>query len=365
MKKFLMLLAAASLVMVMTGCDGEDEFERFFDPGFRNNRNGSTEVINLTGRDMLLFDGERLINSNIVGGVRSGQTVNINFSDRSNYQTGYFALLRAVQVEEFRAHRTNARADHSAFVTFGAGRRFSTEIASITSGDFVYVVHNRSRQFALELRVPSATGDLVAFLTPGESRRELFHYNGGARMHHPVWVAFDSRNKQIVRFAPIGLWDAQDIAGVQRGGTNPIPEFGFPMGETVIEFPQLAFPHANVTVSNQTAAVGEFRIGVAAPLLGVGAIHPNHAITPGAVVQYEFSQPAHLGNPLDLNITFQAGQVVVPVRFANYLGDIPTLQAGRSYVITITGAPGTFEARIVDNGEVDRNELLSFPVTTR
>jgi len=91
-----------------------------YDDDFRNNRDGTVTVVNLTDHDMLLFvDG--INRNNIVGAARANGSRTLNFSGESDYAQGGAELLRAVRQSEFEAHGNQSRMDDSTVIKFGRG----------------------------------------------------------------------------------------------------------------------------------------------------------------------------------------------------------------------------------------------------
>jgi len=336
LKKFSVLLLAIGLALGFTGCPngngnggGGGGFDEYFDGGFRNNRLGSTEIVNLTNHDMLLFVGEVVVRGNIIGGVLAGARANINFSAESDYQVGGFRLVRAVRRSEFEEFGAQSRVDHSAMVTFGEGRRFTTNIASTTDGEFQYVVNNRNRDFGLELRQNSPDGQVVAFLTRGEVRRIIQTSSSDPITLFPVWVGFNRQTSSIVTFAPTGPLDAQNIQPM-RETDNPSPLY-FPMGgTTLIEFP-IDLPFATVRVQNNI-------VGMMTTFRNAGtnlrAESGFVGINSGRWESFEIRPPSP-GASLNLNIAYGAASAFeVPVRFEGQTG-FPVITTGYFYIIEV------------------------------
>ena len=365
MLQFSALLLATGLILGLTGCPVEDDggkekgddFAKYYDGNFRNNRNGSTEVVNNTGHDMLLFEGEHISTNYIVGGVKQGTRANLNFSTENDWQVGGYKLLRAVKESEFKKAKDKSIVDHSAMITYGAGRRFTVDITSTTDGDYQYTVYNRSRDYGLELRENSPEGRKVAYLTKGEVRRIIKSPNSTELTLYPVWVAFNTQTKSIVTFTPTDTLSALDIQP-KRPNEEDAPYY-FPMGGTnAIQFPDPKLPFATIVIRNNGSLVANFRNA-----LTIRRAESNYTgITSGSTESYEIQSA---GGTFDLNLAMSQQQTVVKVRFE----DDPAaagvaIQNGRYYSVTLiqTGSdpanPDHYTAWLVDEGPISTSQLL-------
>ena len=217
MKKIFSLFLIAVFTLAFTGCGDEDDngdaedngdengatYDQYYDGGYRNNRNGTVDIINSTAFDMLLFDDETISLSSIIGGVRAGSRTLINFADKDDYQSGAYTLIQAVKESEFKEQGDLAAHDFATWVIYGAGRHFTTSIdVSTRDGDFSFTVTNLSAHLGLELREGSPDGIKIAFLTPGETRRSIHTSNDTAMTLFPVWVSFDSTTMSLIHTRP-------------------------------------------------------------------------------------------------------------------------------------------------------------------
>jgi hypothetical protein len=364
MRKFLMLLLSAGLVC--GGCFAEcspspisyEDWYWPYDPDPRGNRHGTVEVINNTPHDMFLFKGSDLIRANIVGGVRAWTSANVNFSNEIDFAIGGFTLLRAVRQTEFVANGSNSAVDYTALVTYGAGRRFTTEIRSTREGDFSYRVQNRSRDFAMELRKDSPAGERVAFLSRGENR--IIQTPDSSQITlFPVWVAFNTQTKSIVSFSPDWLLNARNIQPALPGHASP---YFFPDGGTgTIAFSEIVLPFATIIVSNSTGILAGFREGTTIRTAESGHVH----VPSGIRDMYEIAAES---SGLDLN--FIVGppvfpNIVVPVRFEADPDALPVIENGYVYTVAlnhITGYPtdqaSSYTAWLVKRDAINVSDLM-------
>ena len=341
------------------------QFARFFDRAHNGNNTGSTIVANNSHFDMLLFRGESLVQGNIVAGIRGGDTAaRINLSGETDYAVGGWTVLRAVRLSVFENDGPQSRVDHSVMATFRQGTETRVEIVSTTDGDFRFIVHNMSSQFALQLRENSPTGRVIAFLTRGEQNRIINTPNAEQIMLHPTWVGFSTQTMSTVTFAPTDNWTSQPAIPSQ--GTTGTHNVHFPFVQgSPIEFPVRA-PAAIIRVQNnfigavnfRTATTPHHAIDAPVTVLGTGII-------PGGWRSFSMETPATTG--LALNIFMQGGNMEVPVRFAGET-TMQVIEAGYYYLITfrhITGQPlasaSSFEAVISRTGEIDTSGVIQAP----
>jgi hypothetical protein len=372
MKKLLkipVLVLIVGLVLGFVGCSGDEDgdkenktentYAKYYSGTFRNNNKGTVEVVNNTHNDMLLFIGETISLNYIVGGVKAGTRNTINFSDRSDYQVGGYVLLRAVKQTEFNTAKDQSRVDHTAMVTYGEGRRYTTNILSTTDGAYRYMVHNRSRDYGLELRRNSPEGDKVAYLTKGEVRRIINTPDRDPATLYPVWVAFNNVTKTIVSFAPKGVLDYHDVQGSQPPAEPP--NFYFPDDGTNVNivFPDVVLPFATITVRNNQSRLLTFNSGTT-PIRGESQ---QIGITSGMRDSYEIRST---GEGLNLNISIQTGAIVIPVRFQTEPGaSTVTVQNGYAYTVAFNLKPGadasqaaSYEAWLSAGTKMNTSDLL-------
>jgi hypothetical protein len=359
LQKLLVILLVVGLVFGLAGCpdDEEGDFDKFYDGTFRNNQNGATEVVNGTAHNMLLFQGEVLIQGNIVGAVRAGERANINFSSENDFQVGGYKLIRAVRESEFRSAGDLARVDHSALVTYGEGRRFTTTITSTTDGQFQYTVNNRSRDYGLELRENSPEGRKVAYLTKGEVRRIIRTPTSTELTLYPVWVAFNNQTKTIVTFTPSDTLAAVDVQPL-RANEDPSPYY-FPVagGTGIIQFPNVQLPFATIVIRNNGGLLANFRNGNQVRTAESGYT----GISSGRMETYEIQG----GGDMNLNLAMSQQQTVVPIRLESAPGAASVnIVNGRWYTValTLTGSdqanPAHYTAWLKDEGEISTGDLL-------
>jgi len=337
----------------------QDNYAQYYDGNFRNNRNGTVEVVNNTSHDMLLFSGATLSLNYIVGGVRAYSTNTVNFSTETDYTVGGYKVIHAVKQNEFDTYGQNSKVDHSAMVTYRDGAKFRTNIVSTTDGAYQFTVNNKNTSYALELRKNSPDGEKVAYLTRAEQRRIIKSPSNTQMTLFPVWIAFNNVTKTIVSFSPSDagdIWEGQrDVS--PRSPTEDVSPYNFPDSEIEIAF-DIDFPFATVMVRNNAGRDVNFRI--ANRILTAQSSYPS--IPSGFSDTFELISD---GEPLYLNLSMQNGSMVIPVKFEGETEN-PTIENGWVYNITINLKQGqqpsqvtSYEAFIVKGTELNKNNLLT------
>ena len=200
MLKFTALLLVLGLIFGLAGCPepdkgdgGEgDEYAKYYEGSYRDNVNGTVEVVNNTSYDMLLFSGSALTVNNIVGGVKAFSTNTVNFSKEADYTIGGYKVIHAVKESVFKTDEDKSRTDHSAMVTYRDGAKFRTNIVSTTDGAYEIWVQNMNAKYALELRKNSPEGEKIAYLTRNERYRQIKVPTNATMTLFPVWIAFNN-----------------------------------------------------------------------------------------------------------------------------------------------------------------------------
>ena len=146
-----------------------DAYTQYYDPTFRGNNNGTVEVINPTSHKMLLFRRGALLDSNIIGGVHPSDTMQVNFSDRSDFTVGGYEIIYAIKQSEYESKKGNSEIDYSAMITYRNNSRFRITLQSRYDGNYVFQCFNRSEDWPMEIRKNSPDGDKIAFLARREA----------------------------------------------------------------------------------------------------------------------------------------------------------------------------------------------------
>ncbi|WP_461255120.1 hypothetical protein [Treponema sp. R80B11-R83G3] len=364
LQKLCVLVLIVGLVVSFAGCGddevkGGDEYAKYYEGSYRNNVNGSVEVVNNTSYDMLLFSGSAISINYIVGGVRAFSTNTVNFSTEADYTVGGYKVIHAVKEFEFKANGDKSRIDNSAMITYRDGAKFRTNIVSTTDGAFQYTVHNMNSQYALELRKDSPEGEKVAYLVRAEKNRVIHSPSKTPMTLFPVWIAFNNVTKTIVPFSPSDAGDSwEGEREVQpKSPTEDVPTYRFPDSNIDINF-NINFSFATIQVRNNAGRDVVFRIANQEKFPQSG--YKN--ITSGTRESYEIISD---GEGLDLNLSMQNGAMKINVRFEAAPDVLPVLENGYVYSVNlqlVDNAPpsqaSSYRAWLVKGAALDKNDLL-------
>jgi len=362
LQKLCVLVLIVGLVFGLVGCPEPDkgggDYAKYYEPTYRGNNNGSVEVINPTQYDMLLFKNKNLINSNIVGGVRNGETANINFSDEKDYTTGGYKIIYAVKQSEYEKAKGNSNVDYTAMITYRNGSQFRITIISRYDGNYQFTAFNRSTDYPMELRKNSPDGEKIAFLAIGENWHKVKTTSSDLFTAYPVWIAYNTASKSIVPFCPKDdILSVQTVQPVQPQEDN-VPLY-FPGGGTTTITFDIDFPFAIIQVQNNASLLAVFRVANAIKTPQSG----YQGIRSGIPETYEIRSQ---GTGLDLNLAIGPTQnLKIPVRDQANPTENPTLENGWIYTVQLNlkaGGDATivtdYTAWLVKGSQINQNQIL-------
>jgi len=362
--KISMLVLIIGLILGLTGCKdegsgGNDEYAKYYEPTYRGNNNGSVEVINPTQHDMLLFKNKNLLDSNIVGGVRNGETAQINFSDEKDYVVGGYKILYAVKQSEYETAKGNSNVDYTAMVTFRNGDQFRITLMSRYDGNYQFTAFNRNTDYPMELRKNTPDGEKIAFLARGETWYRIKTAGSQLFTVYPVWIAYNNQSKSIVSFCPKDdILSVQTIQPVLPEQDN-VPNY-FPGGGTTTITFEIDLPFATVQVQNNTSLLAVFRIGNAINTPQSG----YQGIRSGRLETYEIMSE---GTGLNFNLAIGPTQnLIIPVRYQDKPTENPTIENGWIYAVELNlrgGGDATvasdYTAWLVKGSQINQSQFLT------
>jgi len=251
---------AALFMAAFAACDdsidkGGNEgnaFDKYYEGSFRDNRNGTVEVVNNTSHDLLIFLGTEISLNFLVGGVRVGAKATINFSTESDYQIGGISVLNAVRQSEFEASGAQSTIDNSAFVVYGEGKKFIVSITSTTEGDYHYMVSNTSAKYGLELRENSPVGQKIVYLRKGEQQRIIQTTSANYITLYPVWIAFNTQTSSVYTFEPTDVLSAMTIS--PKPTSESASSYMFKLDELAFT-DSITVPFSVVKITNNTSVL--------------------------------------------------------------------------------------------------------------
>jgi hypothetical protein len=360
------LLLIVSLCFYFISCDNDNDtningFDEYYDQNYRENINGTIEVINSTNHDMLLFPKGVLIKNNIVGGIRAGKTTQINFASESDFLSGGYKIIYAVKQSEFEKEKENSSIDYTGVITYRDGARFRITIQSRFDGNYQFTASNRNPYYSLELRKNSYDGEKIAFLLPGELYHIIRTTSNTPFAVYPVWVAFNSLTKSIMTFSLAGYSQVQIIQPNIASEDYDYVHYYFPTDENVnIDF-EIEIPFALVKVTNNTNLSAVLRNG------GAQYVSQNNFeyITGAATESYYITSNSTYLN-LNLQLIGTLPNIIVPVRFEDAPGELPLLENGWVYTVLLNLRVGgdllnedDYSAWLVKVSQINQRDFLS------
>jgi hypothetical protein len=370
--KFWVFLLVVGLLFIITNCkepDDKDEGEgedvtvdiyaQYYEGAYRDNKNGSVEVINPTKHDMLLFKNNKLIDDNILSGVRNGDTAQINFSDERDYIVGGYKIIYAVKQSEYEKAKGDSKVDYTAMVTYRNGSPFSITLISRYDGNYQFTSFNRNTDWPMELRKNTYEGEKIAFLAKGETFYEVKTADTKLFTVYPVWIAYNNVSKSIVSFCP-----KDDILSVQL--VQPVlPEednapLYFPGGGTSTITFEIDLPFATVQVQNNTSLITVFRVAN-----GIKTPQSNYqGIRSGTKETYEIRSE---GVGLDLNLAVGPMQnLKILVRDEDDPTIEPVIENGWIYTVNLKLKDGgdptvvtDYTAWLVKGSQINQKQFLT------
>jgi hypothetical protein len=340
------LLVALGLVLVLSACDLLNGDDGDPDPGpgqdnqdgiaWGNEGNGTLTILNNTNKDMVIFQGQTPVNSNILGGVRALATKTFDIEDDvDDFNVGGYLILRGITKDEYEANKTNlsrAKIEYSAMATYGQGKKYRAEISPNYTGDFAYRVTNIGR-IGIELRKESPDGEKIGYL-PSLGSNVLFYADSSDGFSiFPVFVYYSRSTGQVTTLKPTSQFEAVGVSPRPATGSQ-IQAYIFPndQGATWDSIKgQLQSPVAYVTITNSVPnQSGRVTISGSNRLKSQNGYD---SIGSGEMLTYEL-ESTETGTQKAIVLVYYNGALQVPI---TYNGGVPILKNGYDYTITVTG----------------------------
>jgi hypothetical protein len=320
--------------------------------------NGTLEVISNSSKDMLIFQGQTLEVSKLMGGVRANTTRTFDVSDDvTDFAVGGYLILRGITLDEYNAHKTNltlAKIEYSAMATYGQGKKYRTEISSSYMGDYGYKVGN-SGSIGLELRKNSPDGEKIAYLPKLATNVMVYSATSNALAIFPVYVYFNKSTQQVTTVQPTSHFESVTATPRPIANATSIQTYLFPNDPTVTWETikkSLASPVAYLSVTNSVGNQGAYFT-----IAGSNALFAQNgydAIGSGEQLTFEVESTVD-GTSKNIVMTLYNGTIQVPVRFAEETA-FPTIKNGYDYTVTLSGSGNdvaNYSAVITEVGQRD------------
>lgn len=297
--------------------------------------NGTLKISNNTTKDMVVFNGQTPLITNIIGGVRAGSSRYFNIEDDvEDFNVGGYMILRAMTLDEYKAKKSNlanAKMEFSAMATYGQGKKFSADINPAYSGDFYFKVSNHGK-IGMELRKDSPDGEKIGYLPAWATNYTLYAGSTDMMTVFPVYVYYSKTTQQVTTITANSFFDSVTVG--PRPITNP--------NVVTIEFPaqgvewedivgQLSSPVAYITCTNQVTNQGAYL--TQSGTVRLFAQNGEDGMNAGETFTYEIAS-SDAGQDKNLIVTLYGGTIKVPVKNAN--GEKIMIKNGYDYSVMIT-----------------------------
>jgi len=353
---FALLLSSAAFTLFSCGQDAA-EITLQWD----SDSNGALEVVNTSGKDIVLFIGDRPTDSGLMGGVRAQST---RFVDICKYVpdcgVGGWVIIKGITRDIYNENVDNltgvTKIDFSAMATYKSGQRYRIVIDYNTIGDNAVRLVNRGR-VGMELRKDSPQGEKVAFLPALQQNQLMYTQTTAGMTLFPFYVLYNSSTQTVTTLSASTMFESVQVS--PRPASGQIMTYYFPNDATdawAKIVGTLKSPVAYVKVTNNVIGQsGYFTVGQGNRLLsqsGYDDIAPGEQLTyeieaDDAVIDTTTNAIIGGGMPKALIGVFYGGLIRVPVLFydseGNALTDPPVLYNGYDYSVSISGS-GTSEA---------------------
>jgi hypothetical protein len=304
---------------------------------WQNESSGTLTVINSTSKDMVIFQGQTPSASSILGGIKAQTSKDFDVSDDvSDFDVGGYLILRGISKDEYEANRNNlslAKVEYSAMATYGAGKKYRTEISPNYTGDFGYKVTNSGR-IGLELRKNSPDGEKIGYLPSLATNVMLYAETATSLAIFPVYVYYTRSTGKITTLKPTSHFESVTATPRPLGNASSIQSYYFPNDDTVT-WDQikatLASPVAYFTVSNNVPNQGLYFT-----LAGGNSLYAQNgydAVGSGEQLTFELESTEN-GTQKYIVISLYNGSLLLPARFSGATSN-PTIKNGYDYTITI------------------------------
>jgi hypothetical protein len=321
-----------------TGNDNNGKGDDTSGISWDNEGAGTLTVTNNTNKDMVIFQGQTPLSSNIMGGIRALSTKIFDVSDDvDDFNVGGFLILRGIALDEYNANKTNlgrARIEYSAMATYGQGKKYRAEISPNYIGDCGYRVNNLGR-IGMELRKDSPDGEKIGYLPALASNMLLYADTTAGFAIHSVFVYYDKSTGQVTTLKSDSQFKTVSVSPRSLSDSK-IQSYTFPADEGATWDSikaSLSSPTAYVTITNNVANQSG-RVTLA----GTNRLNSQNgydSIGSGEMLTYEI-QSTNDGSPQAVVVTYYNQALQVPILDND--GKTPTLKNGYDYTITVSGS---------------------------
>jgi hypothetical protein len=341
MKRNRLLSVFLAAIVLLLACptdsssDGTDDDQTQGNVYYGNESGGTLTISNNTQKDMVIFQGWTPDDSNILGGIRAQTARDFDLTDDvDDFDVGGLMTLRGMSRDEYEANRDNlslAKIEYSAMATYGAGKKYRTEINPNYTGDFCYKVINSGR-FGLELRKDSSDGEKIAYIPANTSNATLYAKTPDSLSIFPVYVYCNKSTGQITTLSPSSSFESVEVSP-RPFSDNIVPSLRFPPDNSTLwdDFiAQLESP-AYITVINTVPNQAvRFTLGDST----LYAQNGYDAVNTGEQLTFEVDS-TESGTAKNIGVSLFAGTLTIPAYFTGETVE-PLIESGYDYTLTIS-----------------------------
>ena len=208
---------------------------------FANDRNGSLNIYNQAGFDVVIFAG-RVTNNIVMGGIKAGEGRNFDLAKLPLPAKRGSFLIRAVSFETYTRKNSQVSEEdvlYTRLVVYDLNDLWtSLDIYSGIDGTQRerFYVSNDSK-FVVELRLDRHDGWILSTLSPFEENRPIFVRplpDGKPYQIYPVYVYVDPNTNEITRF--VNKSDSGQRRVIPTNNTINVVSFSGPKGDSDISY---------------------------------------------------------------------------------------------------------------------------------
>jgi hypothetical protein len=315
-----------------------------------NEPNGTLNIANNTGKDIVIFQGQTPSQSTILGGVRAGGQKDFDISDDvSDFGIGGYMILKGITLSEYTANKSNlalAKVEYSAMATYGQDKKFRTEISPSYVGDFCFKITNKGK-IGMELRKGSPDGEKIGYLPAYATSFTIYADTSNNITIFPVFVYYNRSTKTVTTVKADGFTDAVEVGPRPIKGdsipTRILPTEDFDLDKVIAN---LSSPVAYVTVINN---IGNSSIGFSPT--GSSEIKGQsgyNSINSGERDTFEVVSSVE-GEDRALTVTSFGGVYKAAAKDAS--DQVIKIKNGYDYTVTVTGTAKAPQAVIVEGAK--------------
>jgi hypothetical protein len=250
MKSLLLKVAAMAALFAFIGCGtdlAEDDIKWIDDNG------GTLEVVNGSNKDIVVFHGQYLTESGLMGGVKAGTTKLFDVSKFPDFNEGGYVVLKGMSRDQYNINKYNlseARVEFRSMATYRRGTKYRIQI-DLNGGDYGFKINN-TLNVGIELRRNSPDGEKVTYLGPLESNQIIYFSTTTTTRLFPVYVYYNKQTGEVSTLKTTDLYQTINVAARPLAGATSMNSYNVPGNTSAWDYIKgtVKFPYAYVKVRN-------------------------------------------------------------------------------------------------------------------